>query len=571
MNFLTIAKTVMVSFCTLLVIAPTARAQNEDQGRGRAVIAVFPIAAPELPKIEDAVLARLTADLNAVIATESGFLTVPRLAINKALEAGGHGGPAGKKSVEELEALARMLEEEARKAKERIQAAKEAQEVSLESHDARAAYAVFLAEETAARANAAAQKARSQVDDAKAKTRAAIRGGSCWDDECRSKIGQRVGASKTLRSTFLRSKSKKAKEACLLELKFYNISAGHVDLTTASKTSCDEKGLSRAITDVASELKMRDKAGYDVYKLDLADGQLINNPPTTRTGTLLIKASTEGKDKEPIEIWLNGDKLGLLSSKIFTKEIPFGRGIVVLKSTTDLFSSRRFDIEMKGEPIVIPQKGQIVLEPVYGSLEFALVDGPWDLRSGRQSLVPKETNTVRPGAVPVQIFLGEEPLGEVKVDVAPSKTSVLEILARPKTPKEIAEEEKVWAWRKWGSVAGTSIFLGAGIERLIAAFRAEDQRTTALSSLADTNQNAAYQNFRNQAISYDENRSSAQVAANSLLVTAGAIAIWSGIEWLFMKPEAGELVVKDHEIKPISGMQDDLEDDKILIEPGAPR
>ena len=71
---------------------------------------------------------------------------------------------------------------------------------------------------------------------------------------------------------------------------------------------------------------------------------------------------------------------------------------------------------MKGEPIVIPQKGQIVLEPVYGSLEFSLVDGPWDLRGGRQSLVPRETNTVRPGAVPVQIFLGEEPLGEVKVD-----------------------------------------------------------------------------------------------------------------------------------------------------------
>ena len=37
-----------------------------------------------------------------------------------------------------------------------------------------------------------------------------------------------------------------------------------------------------------------------------------------------------------------------------------------------------------------------------------------------------------------------------------------------------------------------------------------------------------------------------------------------------MKPEAGELVVKDHEVKPISGMQDDLEDDKISIEPGAP-
>jgi hypothetical protein len=203
------------------LVSETARAQDRSVMRGRALIAVFPIAAPQLPKIEDDVLSRMTADLNAVIANESGFLTVPRKAIHKALEAGGHSGPAGQKSVQELEALAKMLEEEAQKATDRIQSAKEAQEVSLESHDARAAYSVFLAEETAARATAAAAQARKQVDEAKAKTRAAIRGGSCWEDDCRAKIGKRIGASKTLRSTFLKTGRTKPGEACALKLEFF--------------------------------------------------------------------------------------------------------------------------------------------------------------------------------------------------------------------------------------------------------------------------------------------------------------------------------------------------------------
>jgi len=548
-------------------------AQGSDRRApsGRASIAVFPIAAPELPKIEDDVLARMTADLNAVIATESGFLTVPRLAIHKALEAGGHGGPAGKKSVQELEALARMLEGEARKAKERIQSAKEAQEVSLESHEARAAYAVFLAEETAARASDAATKARSQVEEAKAKTRAAIRGGSCWDDECRAKIASRVGASKTMRSTFSKTGSKKSGEACVLELEFFHIAAGHIDLTTASKTSCNEKGLRAAIQDVAGELKMRDKAGYEVYKLDLVDGQLIQNPPTSQRGTLKIHASAEGNAKENIEVWVNGEKAGDIQETKLVSEVSYGRAIVVLKSTSNLFASRRFDIEIGSKPIQIPVKGKVVLKPVYGSLAFALVDGPWELRSGRQSLVPKETNTVRPGEVPVQIFLGENPLGQVTVKVEPSKTSVLEISSRPKTKKELDAENETWGWRKWGSLAGSVAFLGAGAERLFAAHKAQDNRTTALNSLTDTNQNAAYQMFRSQIIDYDDTRSTAQITATSFLVTAAAIGVWSGIEWLFLAPTPGELKVTNHEIVPITGMDDDMENDKISVEPGAPR
>jgi hypothetical protein len=548
-------------------------AQSGDRGvaTGRASIAVFPIAAPELPQVEDDVLSRMTADLNAVIATESGFLTVPRLAIHKALEAGGHGGSAGKKSVQELEALARMLEGEAKRAIRRIQSAKEAQDVSLESHDARAAYAVFLAEETAARATAAAKEARDQVDEAKAKTRAAIRGGSCWEDDCRARIAKRVGASKTMRSTFYKTGSSNPEEACALELKFFHIQAGHVDLTTVSKTSCDEKGLKLAIADVAGELKMRDKAGYEVYKLDLIDGELIKNPETSQTGTLKIRASAEGDAKEKIEVWVNGDKRGILENSKFTGELSYGRAIVVLKSVSDLFASRRFDIQMGSTPIEIPVRGKVVLKPVYGSLAFSLVEGPWELRSGRQSLVPKESNTVRPGEVPVQIFLGEDPLGQVNVKVDPSKTSVLEITARPKTKAELEEDHEIWAWRKWSSLAGAAVFLGVGTERLFAAFGAQDDRTTALNSLTDTNQSAAYQMFRSSVVSYDDTRETAQITAVSFLVTAGAIGIWSGIEWLFLAPTPGELKVTGHKVTPISGMADDIENDKISVEPGAPR
>jgi len=574
MRFLKFRFGLVLLIASLVMVDSTkALAQDRTVTRSRALIAVFPIAAPELPKIEDDVLSRMTADLNAVIANESGFLTVPRKAIHKALEAGGHSGPAGQKSVQELEGLAKMLETEASKAVERIQSAKEAQEVSLESHDARAAYAVFLAEETAARATAAAKSARKQVDDAKAKTRAAIRGGSCWDDNCRAKIGKRIGASKTLRSTFLRTQSSKPAEACALKLEFFHIQAGHIDLTTFSKTACNEKGLKLAIKDVAGELKMRDKAGYDVYKLDLVDGQLVQNPPTSQTGTIRVLAQAENDPSEQIEIWVNGEKIGGVASGRFVKEIPFGRAIVVLKSVSDLYASRRFDVTMGSKPIQIPVKGKIVMKPVYGSLAFTLVEGPWELRTGRQALVPKESNTVRPGMVPVQLYLGEEPLGEVSVKVSPSKTTVLEVVARPKTQKELAAESGVWAWRKWGSLGGTAAFLGLGLERLFAAYAAENERATALNSLGDTNHAAAYQMFRSQVISQDETRANAQIAAISLLGTAGAIGVWSAIEWIFLEPEPGSLEVVGHEIKPIAGMDDTIENDKIEVpsEPGAPR
>ena len=553
-----------------------AHAQGADGSR--AVIGVFPIAAPGLENIPAAKLQDLTGKLHHVIATGSGFLTVPRAAIRKALERGGHAEVKGEKSIRDLEAAWKAAENEAQKASQRVEAATEAQEIAPDSHEGRAAHAVFLAEEKAARAKIAAVEAKAAYDQAVELAQQMMTGGKCSDDACRAAIGRVVGASKVTRSTFAPAPGATGAKACDLTIRFYDIESGFVDLIVEASGTCDEAGLNSAIETVAMDLKTRDDAGFDVFKIDLAEGKKIKNPPTTETGDLSIFAAAKGDKNEVIEVWLNGDKVGDLAGGQFAKKVPRGRYVVVLKPRSNLFNARRFDLEVSARAVRVPLKGTVMLAPVFGAIAFELVDGPWALRSGQQPLVQRETNQVRPGQIPVQLYLGDDPVGEVNVTIAPSQTAVVRVTERPLTRDELSGKRAFWNWRRWGSLALAVGAAGVGGERLASAHGSADKRDTALSALSETSQAAAYEQLRRDVINHDDDRGNAQVVALSLFGAAGAFAVWSALEFVLGEPDPGKLVAPGLEVVPVSdiGPADD-DNEKIKIEPakkstpGAPK
>jgi len=528
----------------------------------RAVIGVFPIAAPGLAGFDDTKLNELTGELHSVIALGSGFLTVPRAAIRKALERGKAGDD--EKTFAELDAIARRLETGAKRAAEKLDAAKQAAEIAPDSHEGRAAHSIFKAEQQSKALKVKSAAARKAADEAKAREEANRASGGCEDDACRASIAKRVGASKVLHSVFHTSPIFKGE--CELEARFFDIDAGLVDLTVRARGSCDAKGLRSAIDELAAELRRRHQAGYDAYKLDVIDGSLIKNPRTAQSSKVEVFAAAQDDPDEGIEVWVNGDKAGLVTGGKFEGSFPVGRYVIVLKPLSDLFRPRRFDFDLGATGVRVPVKGTITLSPVFGAVEFDLVEGPWQLRSGDLTLVQKDTTQVRPGQLPVQLYLEGKAVGELAVPIAPGETTRVQVTERPLTPSEMSSSNAFWEVRRWGSLL---LALGAGAwggERLAAAHSAATDRDSRIDQLRATSIPSAYSELRSDALGFEAQRDDAQTVALGLLSAAGAIAIWSIIEFAIGEPDAGDLVAPGIEVMPV---RDVVPEDELDVPGGA--
>ena len=142
-------------------------ARGEGSDTSRAVIAVFQIRASDVPDLDDATLEHLTGNLHAVIATGSGFLTVPRAAIRKALEQSS--GLAEGTTLGELAAEADKLEAEAKKARERAEGLVDAKEIVPDSQLDKARALIEEARAEAVERAAIAKAARRQFEEAEAR------------------------------------------------------------------------------------------------------------------------------------------------------------------------------------------------------------------------------------------------------------------------------------------------------------------------------------------------------------------------------------------------------------------
>lgn len=546
----------------LTLATPIAGAQVRDSSR--AVIGVFPIRAPGLAGFTDDKLNELTSELHAVIALGSGFLTVPRAAIRKALERGT--AAEGVKTFAELDAEATKLEASAKRAAEKVDAAKQAAEIAPDSHEGRAAHSIFRAEQRAKGAAVAAKKARAAADEAKARELANRASGGCEDDLCRAGIAKRVGASKVLTSIFQTSPIFKGE--CELEARFFDIESSFVELTVRARGACTHDGLRAAVEEVAAELRRRHSAGYDAYKLDLIDGSLIQNKPTTAQAKLQVFAVAQDDPNEGIEIWINGDKGGQLTAGRFETELSLGRYVVVVKPLSPLFRPRRFDVDLTAAGARVPAAGTVTLAPVFGAVQFDLVRGPWQLRSGDLSLVQKEATQIRPGKLPVQFYLEGAAVGEVNIDIAPGETTTVRVSERPRTRSEMSSKNAFWAVRKWGSLALALAAGGWGAERLGAAHGAASDRDSRIAQLGETTVASVYSELRSDALAFEADRDDAQTVALGLLGTAGALAVWSLLEFILGEPDPGALVAPGLDVVPVQAV---VPEDELDVAPGAAR
>ncbi len=540
------------------LLGVTSAAAQEGDG-GRASIAVFPIRLdPSLP-LDDAATAAASAALHEAVGKSSGYLTVPRTAIRRALEEG-----ASETSLAELKAAAAAADQEVVKARARVEASKEAAEIAPETHEGRAVHGVEEAEEALVAAEAAALAARAKRDQALAAARARSTGAAC-DDACLAGITREVGASKFVRARFAPGEG-----GCRLSAAFHDVDLGMFELVLEAPGACTAEGASAAVATIATELAARDAAGFAVYERDLEAGRAIRNDASAPLASLEVLAGARGDPAERIEIWLNGAKAGEAVGGRWAGKLAAGRYVLVLKPVSPLFTPRRFDLELGPGPSRVPPPGAVMLPPVFGGIDFELPAGAWRLETGDRALVPSETNPIRPGDIPVRLILSDRALAELTVPVRPNETTTVRVLERPRTADEMASERGFWTARKWGALA---LALGAGAlggERMLASHSAADARDTALSGLAGTSDAVIYQQLRADAVGHDDDRRTAQIVGLSALGAAGGFAVWSLIEWLWLEPDPGRLVIPDIAVRPLDAI-DEAPDAPAAAAPGGAR
>lgn len=208
---------------------------------------------------------------------------------------------------------------------------------------------------TVPRSEIAAQLAQQQADSYR----------DCYDEACQIELGKAVAAQKALTSTWTRLGS-----GCVLAIRLYDLRSSVAEFSTKADALCEEEGLRAAIETVGRALKARRQGGYKGFSMDLLDGQAVKNPPSDESGYLRIRAEAKGEPGLGIEVYINGVLEGTIASGFFTKELPLGRYIVLLRTAGDMFAHQRFDIEMSSSNVQIPKEGIVQLLPTFGLLEI---------------------------------------------------------------------------------------------------------------------------------------------------------------------------------------------------------
>lgn len=186
---------------------------------------------------------------------------------------------------------------------------------------------------------------------------------SCYDEACQIELGKAVAAQKALSATWSRLGA-----TCVLHVKLYDLVTNLAELSTTSDSSCDEAGLRASIEALGVQLRARGAAAQGTFTLDLGDGRAIKNLPTDQLGYLKVRAVAKDRRSERIEVYINGERAGQVVNGLFTKELPVGRYVVLLRASGDVFMHQRFDVTMTPAGVLIPTEGEVVLQPLLGTL-----------------------------------------------------------------------------------------------------------------------------------------------------------------------------------------------------------
>ncbi|MBI2372664.1 MAG: PEGA domain-containing protein [Deltaproteobacteria bacterium] len=185
----------------------------------------------------------------------------------------------------------------------------------------------------------------------------------CFQEACQIELGKALAAQKALSSTWTR-----IGETCLFSIRLYDLRTAVAEFSAKADHRCTEDGLRDAVEEVVQALRLRNEQGYGKFQLDLKEGQDIKNPPSDERGYLSISAVARGRPAERVEVYLNGERVGLITNGLFTKELSVGQYVVILRTLGDLFAHQRFYVRISPEGVRIPKTGSVVLEPIFGAL-----------------------------------------------------------------------------------------------------------------------------------------------------------------------------------------------------------
>ena len=184
----------------------------------------------------------------------------------------------------------------------------------------------------------------------------------CYDESCQIELGKAVAAQKAFSSTWANLGG-----SCVLTVRLFDLRKEVTEFSTQAEAACTQAGLRNAIKNVGLALKARGQS-VGTFSLDLKAGSDIKNTPTDETGYLKVNVHPKGRLDEKVEIYINGRLAGTTNRGFFTKELPLGRYVVVMRTAGGLFKHQRSDIQMTAKGVRIPKAGKIELQPMFGYL-----------------------------------------------------------------------------------------------------------------------------------------------------------------------------------------------------------
>lgn len=185
---------------------------------------------------------------------------------------------------------------------------------------------------------------------------------ACYDESCQIELGKAVAAQKAVTSVWAR-----LGDTCVLTIRLFDLRTELTEFSTKSNAECSQSGLRKGIEEVGSALRARVQS-VGTFGLDLKAGQEIKNPPTDKSGYLKVNVHPKGRLDEKVEIYINGSLAGTTNHGFFTKELPAGRYVVLLRTPGDLFRHQRIEVRMTPSGVRIPKNGSVELERLFGYL-----------------------------------------------------------------------------------------------------------------------------------------------------------------------------------------------------------
>ncbi|MCC7386614.1 MAG: PEGA domain-containing protein [Deltaproteobacteria bacterium] len=243
--------------------------------------------------------------------------------------------------------------------------------------------------------------------------------GPAFDPRSEIEIGRAVSAQKLLSAAWSRLGA-----SCSLSAQLIDLKTEVAEYGTTAMRECSEAGLADGIREVAVRIRARFERGGAAFQLDLSDAKRVKNPKPDGEGFLTISVEAQDAPDEKVEVWINGERRGYASNKLYTVQLPTGHYIVLLRTAGDLFAHRRIELDLAKQGLRVPSLGVLQLPPAFGSLVLEgtppigtlIVDGePEELRGA-------QTKKLRYGRHVIGIEApGFVPWGPRDVDIAPGQ------------------------------------------------------------------------------------------------------------------------------------------------------